>query len=86
MGEKDELTLVDVLKLCVNMLEDISIPAKYAVQIAKPIVNVIGNLGLCIEAEEARLAEAAKSEAEKAKAEKEGDGGGEAGTDHATLE
>lgn len=62
MEEQEVLSLVDVLKLCVNMLEEISIPAKYAVQIAKPIVNVIGNLGLCIEAEEARLAEAAKQE------------------------
>lgn len=67
MEEQEVLGLVDVLKLCVNMLEEISIPAKYAVQIAKPIVNVIGNLGLCIEAEEERLAEAVKRETDHPK-------------------
>ena len=75
MEEQGTMTLVDVLKICVDMLGEISIPAKYAMQIAKPISNVIGNLNLCIEAEEARIAEAAKAEAEKAKAEKEGEGG-----------
>lgn len=80
MEESGTMTLVDVLKICVDMLGEICIPAKYATQIAKPISNVIGNLNLCIEAENERIAET-----EKAKAEKEGEGG-EAGTDHAPLE
>ena len=74
MEESGTMTLVDVLKICVEMLGEICIPAKYATQIAKPISNVIGNLNLCIEAENERIAQ-----------QKEGEEG-EAGTDHATLE
>ena len=80
MEEQAVMTVEDVLKICVDILGEISIPAKYAVQIAKPISGVIDNLKLCIEAEQNRVAEQAKAEAEKAKeeAEKEGGDGGEA--------
>ena len=78
MEENGIMTVEDVLRISNNILGEISIPAKYAEQIAKPISQVMSNLKLCIEAEEKQRAEAARAEAEKAKEEaekEEGDGG-----------
>lgn len=77
---ENQMTIDQVLKITVEMLEGLKVPVKLMNDIGIPVAGAIGNIRMCIEAYEASRAEAEKkrAEAESEQAEEQDDGNADA--------